>query len=255
MVHDVCIGDGLKCGGKLKKTAARHASRLKSELIKLKVRAKAKHTVELLPPHLRVEIHHPRYARVNLLKREVADIVADLVAEGFVLKEVEVQADLLLLPAGSFAQDPHLHDLIVFAPKTDLHDNIHYKEGELILQDKASCFPAHALQPPHGAHCIDACAAPGNKTSHLAAFMRNTGTVYAFDISEKRLNLLKRLHALAGVQCVVPVLGSFLDARSANITADTTKPPTVYEGEDTEERRNRPHHPERRHHHRVSASF
>lgn len=119
----------------------------------------------------------------------------------------------MLLPPGTFAIDPHLHDLIVFAPKTDLHDNPHYKDGELILQDKASCFPAHALQPPHGAHCIDACAAPGNKTSHLAAFMRNTGKVYAFDISEKRLNLLKRLHALAGVECVVPTLGSFLEAR------------------------------------------
>jgi hypothetical protein len=37
MVHDVCIGEGLKCGGKLKKTATRHAARLKAELVKLKV--------------------------------------------------------------------------------------------------------------------------------------------------------------------------------------------------------------------------
>ena len=56
MVHDVCIGDGLKCGGKLKKTAAKHAARMKAELVKLQVRAKVARSVELLPPHLRVEV-------------------------------------------------------------------------------------------------------------------------------------------------------------------------------------------------------
>jgi hypothetical protein len=77
--------------------------------------------VELLPPHLRVEVHHPRYARVNLLKIEVDAIVTALQREGYVLVEDVIdQAGLIALPPGSFARDPHLHDLLVFAAKTDL---------------------------------------------------------------------------------------------------------------------------------------
>jgi len=44
--------------------------------------------------------------------------------------------------------------------------------GELIIQDKASCFPAYLLDPkPEDESVIDACAAPGNKTTHLAALL------------------------------------------------------------------------------------
>ena len=38
-----------------------------------------------------------------------------------------------------------------------------------MLQDKASCFPVAALAPPVGAKVLDACSAPGMKTSQLAA--------------------------------------------------------------------------------------
>lgn len=43
-----------------------------------------------------------------------------------------------------------------------------FNEGALVFQQKASAFPAVALDPPRGAQVIDACAAPGSKTSQLA---------------------------------------------------------------------------------------
>lgn len=38
----------------------------------------------------------------------------------------------------------------------------------LLPQSKASCMPAHALRPEPGWHVVDCCAAPGNKTTHVA---------------------------------------------------------------------------------------
>jgi putative methyltransferase len=54
-----------------------------------------------------------------------------------------------------------------------------YTAGKLILQDKASCFPAVVLAPParKDAVVIDATPAPRNKTTHLSALMRNLSKV------------------------------------------------------------------------------
>jgi hypothetical protein len=41
-----------------------------------------------------------------------------------------------------------------------------------VLQGKSSCMPAAALDPCPGWTVVDCCAAPGNKTTHLAARMQ-----------------------------------------------------------------------------------
>lgn len=78
-----------------------------------------------------------------------------------------------------FTKDAHIPNLLAFAPKATFHNDPMYTTGKIILQDKASCFPAVILDPPasDNAVVIDATAAPGNKTSHLSALMKNRGKV------------------------------------------------------------------------------
>lgn len=71
--------------------------------------------------------------------------------------------------------DPHIHNLIATPSGTDLTTTSAYKQGRIIFQDKASCFPATLLDPRSdgsiAGDVIDACSAPGNKTTHLTALL------------------------------------------------------------------------------------
>lgn len=75
--------------------------------------------------------------------------------------------------------DAHVPNLIAVSPLSgvDFTKTEAYKQGKIILQDKASCFPAYLLDPhpdflgEEAGDVIDACAAPGNKTTHLAAIL------------------------------------------------------------------------------------
>ncbi|GAA6220070.1 probable 28S rRNA (cytosine-C(5))-methyltransferase [Lates japonicus] len=203
LVYDLLIGQGLKCGGSWKVTMMKHRSRLQAELARMKVKQKVSKNEDLLPASVQRPAgdHLPRYVRVNTLKTTVEDAVDYLKRDGFSYQGQASRLDDLTLKGREFVRDLHLPELLVFSPKTDFHDHFLYKAGHIILQDKASCLPAYFLNPPPGSRVIDACAAPGNKTSHLAALMKNKGKLFAFDLDAKRLTTMSTLLLRAGVTC------------------------------------------------------
>ncbi|KAF8073135.1 NSUN5 [Scenedesmus sp. PABB004] len=158
--------------------------------------------------------------------------------------------------------DELLPDLLVFPPGTDLHDHPLVEAGVLVLQvrrggdaesapprrarglrphsrrpadaaarralppraqSKASCMPAHALRPQPGWQVVDCCAAPGNKTTHVAALLHAACAaaggesrpgaapprVWAFDKDPKRLKRLAANVARTGA-------GGLVAARAAD---------------------------------------
>ena len=138
--------------------------------------------------------------------------------------------------------DPHIRNLLRFPPGRDLHDHPLVVSGALILQDKSSCFSAQVLADSfpsdlQNIDMIDACAAPGNKTSHAAALLAlrqlssstssssssTSSSVYAFDKSAPRLAVLERRMKEAEADHIVhATLVSFLevdphDPRYANV--------------------------------------
>ncbi len=67
-----------------------------------------------------------------------------------------------------------------------------YQQGWWSVQDAAAQLVTHLLDPQPGETIIDACAAPGGKTTHIAEQMQDQGTILAFDRTPTRLRRLKQ---------------------------------------------------------------
>lgn len=86
-----------------------------------------------------------------------------------------------------------------------------YREGKYFVQNLSSCIPAFVLNPPQNSVVIDTCAAPGNKTTHLAAIMGNTGKVYAVERICKRFETLQNMTRRSGAANIVLINSDFME--------------------------------------------
>lgn len=92
----------------------------------------------------------------------------------------------------SYLCDLNIKNLFIFPPSSKKYwaKNELAGEGKFLLQDKASCLPSFLLDPPPKSIVLDMCAAPGNKSSHLAALMKNKGKIYSVEMNAKRYQIL-----------------------------------------------------------------
>ena len=84
------------------------------------------------------------------------------------------------------------------------------QEGLAQVQDESSMLVAHVVAPNEGDFIIDTCSAPGGKTTHIAALMKNKGKIIAGDIHEHKLKLIKDNADRLNIDIIEPKL---LDAR------------------------------------------
>ncbi len=64
-------------------------------------------------------------------------------------------------------------------------------DGYFTVQDESSMMIGHVIDPQEKEKVLDLCAAPGGKTTHMAQLMNNKGQVFACDVSDAKLKLVK----------------------------------------------------------------
>ncbi|WPH03287.1 25S rRNA (cytosine-C(5))-methyltransferase rcm1 [Acrodontium crateriforme] len=156
-------------------------------------------------------VRHPRWIRVNAIKssleKQLQTTFSDYV-------QVESLSKLSGGQTKSIYLDPHIPNLVAIVQNTDIMRSKAYRTGELILQDKASCFPAYLLDPrPDEGLVIDACAAPGNKTTHVAAILSERASnedgdslgVIACEKNPARSQTLEKMVKIAGGDSIISI--------------------------------------------------
>jgi len=129
----------------------------------------------------------PLDLRVNTLKAKREDVLTALHAAGISCEPTPYS------PWGLRVQGkPALAKLDLFT------------EGGIEVQDEGSQLLALLLDPKRSEMVVDFCAGAGGKTLALGAAMRNTGRLYAFDVSGHRLDALKPRLARSGLSNVYP---------------------------------------------------
>jgi 16S rRNA (cytosine967-C5)-methyltransferase len=95
---------------------------------------------------------------------------------------------------------PHLPDGIrVGQGAGDVSKLPKFKEGWWSVQDASAQLVTYLLDPQPNEIIIDACAAPGGKTTHISDRLKNTGTVYALDRLASRLKKVDQNTARLGI--------------------------------------------------------
>lgn len=126
--------------------------------------------------------------RVNPLREDSETVVERLRAAGAVTEESRVAPGAWRVERSSAEASALLRSLA--------------GEGSVYMQDEASQLVAHVLGPREGERVLDACSAPGSKTTHAAVLMRDRGLVVAGDVHRHRLRVVAESAARQGLDIV-----------------------------------------------------
>ncbi|MBY6036145.1 16S rRNA (cytosine(967)-C(5))-methyltransferase RsmB [Fictibacillus nanhaiensis] len=137
----------------------------------------------------------PVTARVNTMLTNREEVILQLQEEGIVAVEGELSPEAIIIQEG-------------YLPESNV-----YKKGWVTIQDESSMLVAKAVAPVPGEKILDACAAPGGKSTHMAEMMKSKGKVVSLDLHEHKIDLIKNQAARLGLE---NIHASVLDARKVN---------------------------------------
>ena len=134
----------------------------------------------------------PTTFRINLLKADSVEAVREkLKQQGFEVGSVPWYSQALIL------QNNRLREL---------QETSVYKDGEIYVQSLSSMIPPLVLDPKPGETILDLAAAPGSKTTQIAAMMKGNGRLVAVDNNRIRFFKLKANLDMQGAKNVEAML-------------------------------------------------
>ena len=135
------------------------------------------------------ETPRPLVIRTNTLRTHRRDLAQALINRGVTLE-----------PVGKWSKV----GLQVFESQVPLGATPEYLAGHYILQAASSFLPVMALAPQEHERILDMAAAPGGKTTYIAALMKNTGCIFANDSNKSRAKgLIGNIHRLGAKNTIV----------------------------------------------------
>ncbi|OGW48403.1 MAG: 16S rRNA (cytosine(967)-C(5))-methyltransferase [Nitrospirae bacterium RBG_19FT_COMBO_58_9] len=143
-----------------------------------------------------VSVAPPMTLRVNQLATTRAALLERFAQAGIAAKQTSVSPFGIVLEDGG---------LVSSLPG--------FQDGAFYVEDEAAQLIPLLLDPQPGDIVLDACAAPGGKSTHVADLMQNKGTIYAIDRKGTRLDLLRSNCQRLRVQIVVPIVGDIREPR------------------------------------------
>ena len=127
--------------------------------------------------------------RVNRLKIAKKELIQKLEQKGIECKEPE-------------NEEMNTQDFLILSKVKNIENLQEFKDGFFTIQDLSAGQTAKILDPRPGEGVLDACSAPGGKTTYLAELMENKGKIKAWDIHEHRTKLVEQNANRLGINII-----------------------------------------------------
>jgi 16S rRNA (cytosine967-C5)-methyltransferase len=162
------------------------------------------------PSEAAVRHSHPRWIAELWFDTLGPGAARSLMAAGNEPAEAAVRANTLRIDAAALARRlpvaahsaERLPEGLVLEEAFDAFSSPLWEQGLFMPQSRAAMAVARVLDPQPGDAVLDLCAAPGAKTTHLAALMRDEGRVVAVERHPGRADALRRTAARMGATSV-----------------------------------------------------
>ncbi len=138
--------------------------------------------------------------RVNRLKTTKEELIQKLKQKGIEINEAQQQSNKNKEETSK--QEIKEQNFLILNKVKNIENLKEFKEGLFTIQDISAGQTAKLLNPKSGEKVLDACSAPGGKTTYLAEIMENTGMIDAWDIHEHRTKLVEQNAKRLGISII-----------------------------------------------------